>query len=85
MNPQLTLKKWDNFTKRDDLNECMELLINALSAIYENDQKSTHEDPLIILKEKLGLIPEGISHKHTKKKLQSVESHASMDDLADAD
>jgi len=63
MNPQLTLKKWDKFSKRDDLNECMELLINALSAIYENDQKSTHEDPLTLLKEKLGLGPDGKSEK----------------------
>lgn len=45
----------------------MELLIDALSDIYEKDQKMSHPDPSHRLKQQLGIVPEGVESDKLKK------------------
>jgi hypothetical protein len=55
MNPEQTLKKYEQFLNREDVAQTMEIFIENLSQIYESDQKLVNKDPMELLQVKLGL------------------------------
>ena len=55
MNPEQTLKKYEQFLNRVDVAKTLEIMIENLSQIYESDQKLANKDPMELLQIKLGL------------------------------
>jgi hypothetical protein len=54
MNPEISKNKYEKFVQRHQVKEIMDLLTNALSAMYENDQYHKDKDPLDTLRGHFG-------------------------------
>lgn len=55
MNPEISKIKYEKFVQRASVKETMDLLTNALSSMYENDQYHKDKDPLDTLRGRMGL------------------------------